>query len=110
MVNFIEMALETYRKRSRDGASSSRQRSDSPPRIDGVRFSDFGQRDRFVALQEREVVSQKFICVDTLQEIGVFDGIQTLLNNLGWGMLMDTPRHLQDHSRLPASFEDDAYF
>lgn len=84
------MALATYRKRSRDGASSSRQRSDSPPRIDGVRFSDFGQRDRFVALQEREVVSQKFVCVDTLQEIGVFDGIQTLLNNLGWGMLMNT--------------------
>ncbi|KAI3721760.1 hypothetical protein L2E82_32778 [Cichorium intybus] len=86
----IEMALETYRKRSRDRASSSRQRSDSPPRINGVRFSDYSQRDRFVALQEREVVSQNFICVDTLQDIGVFDGIQTLLNNLGWGTLMNT--------------------
>lgn len=84
------MAYDRFRKTSRDSASSSQPRSQSAPRISGVRFADYSQRDRFLALQEREVVSQKFICVDTLQDVGVFDGIQTLLNNLGWGTLMNT--------------------
>ncbi|KAI3511712.1 hypothetical protein L1887_18869 [Cichorium endivia] len=95
------MAYNEFRKRSRNEASSSQPRSQSPPDIGGVRFSDYGQRDRFMALRERLCNEPRLIKESQKTDREIHGGgLVTLIARLPHIRVTHTMERLEDGNTL----------
>ncbi|KAI3737147.1 hypothetical protein L2E82_27142 [Cichorium intybus] len=64
-----------------------------------VVFETDQQRSRFQNFLQRQFVSQKFAHPDSLRDMFVFDGVQTLFNNIGWTNILNI--HAPSYTRPP---------
>lgn len=101
--------------RGRRNTNPEPERSPSPdpylPEHWEVDFVDQNQVDRYNTLLERQFISQKFAHPKSLQELFLYESVQTLFSNLGWAGILDihAPSYLRPSLEILSSlhFTDD---
>ncbi|KAI3520194.1 hypothetical protein L1887_09464 [Cichorium endivia] len=68
---------------------SSKGNKSGEPKEPTLHFAGRTQKNKFKALQDREVKPTKFMHADSFQTLGVLGGVVALFQNIGWGLFLN---------------------
>ncbi|KAI3515814.1 hypothetical protein L1887_14719 [Cichorium endivia] len=68
---------------------SSKGNKSGEPKEPTLHFAGRTQKNKFKALQDREVKPTKFMHADSFQTLGVLGGVFALFQNIGWGLFLN---------------------
>ena len=74
------------KRKANPSGSSHLSSTTADPEFSGIIFRDEYQREKFAKLKLLKVKSTRFICPDTLHELGIYDQMRYIFNSLGFNV------------------------